>query len=80
VVTVVGLLILQQIVVNIIGPKVVGDALGLHPMVVLLALLVGIRVAGVWGAVFAIPLAGVIYAMGYSLYRRQRASASVQSL
>lgn len=71
-VTVLGLLVIQQIVVNIIGPKVVGDALGLHPMVVLAALLIGIRVAGLYGALVAIPIAAVIFAMGISVYRRQR--------
>jgi predicted PurR-regulated permease PerM len=72
VVAVVALVGLQQIVVNVVGPKVVGDALGLHPMVVLAALLIGIRVAGLYGALFAIPAAGVLFAMGYSLWRRQR--------
>ncbi len=74
-VTVLGLLVIQQIVVNVIGPKVVGDALGLHPMVVLAALLIGIRVAGLYGALVAIPIAAVVFAMGISIYRRQREAA-----
>lgn len=45
---------------NVIGPRVVGRALGLHPLVALLAVLTGAQLYGVIGALFAAPLAGII--------------------
>ncbi len=57
------LLLLQQVVLNVLSPKVMSQSVGMHPLLVLLALLVGANLAGVWGAVFAVPVAGVIVAM-----------------
>jgi predicted PurR-regulated permease PerM len=44
---------------DIIGPRVIGSALGLHPIVAILALIAGADLFGFWGAVFAAPVAGV---------------------
>jgi uncharacterized protein (DUF58 family) len=45
-------------------------ALGLHPLLVLVGLLVGSTVAGVWGALFGIPVIAVINVfMNYFLFR-----------
>lgn len=73
---VVGLLVLQVIVFNMLSPKVMGQSVGLHPLLVFLALLVGIKQAGFVGAIFGVPVAGVVYAMLLFLFQRQ-SSASV---
>ncbi|MCL5736459.1 MAG: AI-2E family transporter [Actinobacteria bacterium] len=62
------LLLLQQVVLNVLAPKVMGQTVGMHPLLVLVSLLVGAKLAGVWGAIFAVPVAGVIVAM-ISFYR-----------
>ena len=62
------LLILQAVVMNVLAPKLLSDALGLHPLIVFAALLLGVKVAGFWGAIFAVPLAGVISTMAVHLY------------
>ncbi len=62
------LLLLQQLLLNVIAPKLMSKTVGMHPLLVLVALLVGAKLAGVWGAVFAVPVAGVIVAMT-SFYR-----------
>lgn len=62
------LLLLQQLVLNVIAPRVMSKSVGMHPLLVLVALLVGAELAGAWGAVFAVPVAGVIVAM-VSFYR-----------
>ena len=67
-----GLLILQQITFNVIAPKVMSDALGLHPLLVFAALLIGGRLAGVTGAIFGVPVAAVIWAMLLQLLRRSK--------
>ncbi|MEW6232619.1 MAG: AI-2E family transporter [Chloroflexota bacterium] len=66
------LFIYQQIVVNVLGTKIMGEALGIHPLLVFLAVLVGIKVAGVWGAFFGVPIMGVLYAMAVFFYRTRK--------
>lgn len=53
-------------------PKVVGDKVGLHPLVVMIALLAGGGLAGIWGMLLAIPLTAVLDVLareGLALYR-----------
>jgi predicted PurR-regulated permease PerM len=47
---------------NIILPKVVGEVMGLHPIVVIAALMVAAQVAGLMGVLFAIPLISLLNA------------------
>ena len=56
------------------------DALGLHPLVIFGALLAGIKVAGFWGALFAIPVAGVLVAMGIYSYERWQRRAALNAM
>ena len=53
------LLIVQTVLVNWLQPRLLHDALGMHPILVLVGLLVGAQVAGVWGALFGIPILAV---------------------
>ncbi len=57
------LLFLQQVLLNVVAPKLMSKTVGMHPLLVLVALLVGAKLAGIWGAIFAVPVAGVIVAM-----------------
>ena len=45
-----------QLVYNVVAPKLMGAALKIHPIIVLLSFLIGYRIAGVWGAIFAVPV------------------------
>lgn len=63
-----GLLILYgitQLVRQLIQPKLVGDSMGMKPLVTLVFLYVGYRAGGVFGMIFAVP-AGLI---AINLYR-----------
>jgi predicted PurR-regulated permease PerM len=62
-------IVLQQIESNIIVPRVSGHAVGLHPLGVLVALLAGVELGGLGGALLAVPLAGVLYVVFLALYR-----------
>ncbi len=72
VVVAVLLIAVQSAVLNILSPKIMGDALGMHPLVVFLAMLAGAKVAGVAGAIFGVPVAAVVHAMIVFTYRRNR--------
>ncbi len=50
----------QTVVVNWLQPRLMRGALGMHPILVLVGLLIGAQVAGVWGALFGIPVIAVI--------------------
>lgn len=54
------LLVTQTLIVNWLQPRLMQGALGMHPILVLVALLLGAQVAGVWGALFGIPVVAVL--------------------
>ena len=45
---------------QILGPRIVGKSVGLHPIVALFALVAGAELFGLLGALFAAPIAGVL--------------------
>lgn len=61
---VVGIVVLvNQLEGNFLQPVVMGRALKLHPLVILLALTVGTVLAGILGAVLAVPIAAVVWSI-----------------
>jgi predicted PurR-regulated permease PerM len=48
------------VLMNIIQPRLMAEAVGLHPVVVLGSVMVGSKIAGIPGAIFGIPVAAVI--------------------
>jgi len=52
--------VVQTVIVNWLQPRLLRGALGIHPILVLVGLLVGAQVAGVWGALFGIPVIAVL--------------------
>jgi predicted PurR-regulated permease PerM len=63
-------LIVQQVLFNMIMPRLMGQIVGLHPLLVFAAILVGGAVAGAWGILFGIPVAGVIASVAHFFYLR----------
>jgi len=51
---------IQQIEGNIISPKVTGDSVSMHPLVVILLLIIGGKLGGFVGMVIAVPIGVVI--------------------
>ncbi len=69
------ILILQQVDGNIIGPKVMGDQVGLSPLWIISAVLIGGSLFGVIGVFLSVPVAAVIKIciekyISKNLYRR----------
>ena len=63
-------IIAQQIVMQLIAPRVFGKIMGIPPLLLFAALLIGAKAGGVWGAFFAGPIAAVVYAMVQVYYQR----------
>jgi len=53
-------LLVVNVEAHIIGPKMVGDVVGLHPLVVVASLFIGEEVLGILGALLAVPIAVVL--------------------
>lgn len=49
-------LVIQQLENNLLVPKIQGDAVELHPSVVMIALVVGASLAGILGAIVSLPV------------------------
>jgi predicted PurR-regulated permease PerM len=51
------------VVMNVLQPRIMATSLRIHPIVVLGSVLVGIKIAGIPGAIFGIPIAAVLSAL-----------------
>ena len=54
---------------DVIGPRVMGRAVGIHPAVALLAFLAGTELFGIWGALFGAPIAGLVQGLVTATWR-----------
>ena len=54
---VIGMLVVQQVDNNLLAPKIVGDSVGLHPVFIMLAIIIGGSVGGLIGMLIAVPVA-----------------------
>ncbi len=54
------ILVLQQLEGNIITPKIIGDSVGLHPLMIILVLLIAGELFGVAGLLVAVPVTAII--------------------
>jgi len=52
--------VIQQVENHLLVPKVMGDAVDLHPAVLIFALVVAASLAGVWGAILAAPVTAAL--------------------
>ena len=59
----------QQLENHVLQPVIYGRTVALSPLVVLVAVLIGAELAGVLGALAAIPVAGIVQAVGRELLR-----------
>lgn len=52
--------IMQQIKDNLLAPRLMGEFIGLNPILIFVALLLGAKIAGILGVIVAVPIAGTI--------------------
>jgi predicted PurR-regulated permease PerM len=68
----VAFVFIQLIESNILVPRMVGKAVGIHPIGSILALALGFQLGGVIGALFAVPLAGLLWVLVSTAVRAWR--------
>jgi predicted PurR-regulated permease PerM len=70
------LILYQQVENNLIQPVVYGRAVQLHPLIVIVAILIGAALLGVLGALVAIPAAAAVQAVVRDFWRFQQGDAA----
>jgi len=75
------IVLFQQVALNVIGPRIMARSIGIHPLFVFGALLLGSRLAGFWGVLLAMPIAGILgtfirYGVEVTQGRRRRTDAA----
>ena len=55
----IGYIVIQTIESNIFVPKIMQSAVGLNPVIIIIAILVGSNLLGVWGALLSVPFVSV---------------------
>ncbi len=64
----VSYIIIQQLQSYLLSPRIMGKVVGVHPLVIFVAMITGFTLAGIIGAVLAIPTL-VLLKIGYKFYR-----------
>ena len=65
------------VTMNILQPRIMSGAVGIHPIVVLASVVIGLRIAGIPGAIFGIPIAAVLSAFFFHWFGRSREGGTV---
>jgi len=73
-------IVIQLIESNILGPRIVGHAVGLHPVASILALIVGVQLFGPFGALLATPILAAVWVVVASFYRSIRGESADEIL
>lgn len=55
---------IQQLEGAVLSPKIVGSRVGLHPIAIIIAVLLGGKLFGLFGLLIAVPVAGIIKVLG----------------
>lgn len=76
------LLLYQQIDGNLVQPKIVGDQIGLSPVWILIAVLIGGSYFGALGMILSMPVAGLmrVYFNRYARYKNERTSRNRKTI
>jgi len=61
-------LAIQQLEAHVIGPRITGHAVGLHPLGAIIALIAGVEVGGLLGALLGVPAFGILYVLTVAIY------------
>src|SRR5450759_3813232 len=65
-------IVVQLLESNVLGPRIVGHAVGLHPVASILALIIGAQLFGPFGALLATPVVAASCVVIASLYNSLR--------
>jgi predicted PurR-regulated permease PerM len=65
-----AMILIQQLENNILVPRIVGEALDLHPLVVMIGVFMGGTIAGILGAILAAPVVATLKLLSTYAWRK----------
>jgi predicted PurR-regulated permease PerM len=71
---------IQMLESNVLGPRIVGHAVGLHPIAAILCLIIGVQLFGAFGALLATPIVAAAWVVTVSLYNSAKGKTADQML
>lgn len=71
-------LLIQWVENNILGPKLLGSSTGMHPLVILLSILIGGGMFGVWGMILSVPFVALVMVLFNFLLRENTEKKEVK--
>ena len=72
--------VVQVLENNVLGPRIVGHAVGLHPVASIFALIIFIQLFGPFGALIATPIVAAAWVVIASIYRSARGESAEEIL
>lgn len=64
------MILVQQLENNLLVPRIVGEALDLHPLIVMISVFMGSSLAGILGAILAAPVVATLKLLGIYAWRK----------
>ncbi len=64
------LIVFEVIVFNFVAPRVISQSVKIPSLLVIVSILIGWQLIGFWGFVFAVPIAAVVYSIGFVILGR----------
>ncbi|MDO5027032.1 MAG: AI-2E family transporter [Tissierellia bacterium] len=58
---------------NILGPKLLGESTGIHPLVILISIIIGGGMFGVWGMILSVPFVSLIMILTKFITKKSKA-------
>lgn len=71
---------MQQVKDNVVAPRYIGNVIGIHPILIFIAIMVGARLDGIMGIIFALPAACVINVLVNNLPLKTVAQPETETL
>lgn len=72
------MLVFQQLLLRFVIPKIMSEAIGMPPLLILVSVLISAKVMGIWGFFFGIPVAGAIYTITIVALEQMKQAADAQ--
>jgi len=66
----VALVFVELFIEHVVRPNLVGQAVGVNPLVIIASILIGTTAVGFWGAVFSVPFGALIYISARTAFLR----------
>ncbi|OFW64632.1 MAG: hypothetical protein A2Y74_01990 [Actinobacteria bacterium RBG_13_63_9] len=74
-IVVIAYFVIQQLESHILAPNIVGSSVGVHPLVVIFALLAGAQIGGILGMIASLPLLAMLkHTLAFYDFKFSRAS------